>query len=121
MADTADYRFGAEGDSDDLPRTLRREREARQREARQRDELDQHQEYGLLEAEQRAEPDELFPATVKRLDIPFTQLVLFFLKAVLAAIPAIIVLGVILWLFGHMLQMYFPQLIKMQILIRFPG
>ena len=61
------------------------------------------------------------PARVVRLDVPFLRLVAFFLKAVLAAIPALILLGVILWFGGHLLQTYFPWLIKAQILIHFPG
>ena len=44
----------------------------------------------------------------------------FFLKAVIAAIPALIVLGALIWLSGEILQQFFPWLIKMKILIQFP-
>ncbi len=63
----------------------------------------------------------LVPASVRGIDVPFTQLVLFFLKAVVAAIPALIVLTAILWVFGAVLEMVFPWLIKMKILISFPN
>ncbi|MFT5507593.1 MAG: hypothetical protein ACI89J_000657, partial [Hyphomicrobiaceae bacterium] len=44
-----------------------------------------------------------------------------FLKAVIAAIPALILLVGILWLFGEVLTASFPELVKMQILIRMPN
>ena len=58
--------------------------------------------------------------SVSRLDIPFLHLMRFFLKAVFAAVPALIVLGIMVWTAGHVLQLLFPQLVKMQILILFP-
>jgi hypothetical protein len=39
---------------------------------------------------------------------------------VLAAIPAILLLGAILWGLGTLAQMYLPALVKMRILITFP-
>jgi hypothetical protein len=105
---------------DDLPRTFRREREAREREARER------------EARQRMAPSvpsidgeaySILPApaaTVTALEIPFLRLAMFFIKAVFAAIPALIVLTILLWLFGHALQSYFPQLLKLKILLYVP-
>lgn len=105
-------------DADDLPRTLRRQRE----------EMDARRAgasaYGIPEPTMPATAaDDGSPGgvTVRRLDIPFLHLVGFFLKAVLAAIPALILLGLILWGVGHVLQVYFPQLLKMQILIWFPN
>jgi hypothetical protein len=63
-----------------------------------------------------------YPATaVKRFDVPFTHLVGFFLKCAVAAIPASLLLGAILWGLGHLAQTYLPWLIKMQVLITFPG
>ena len=59
-------------------------------------------------------------ATVTRLDIPFLHLLAFFLKAVIAAIPALILLMVLLWLAGEALTATFPDLVKMQVLIRLP-
>jgi hypothetical protein len=103
---------------DDLPRTLRREREARQREAAGRPPA-----YLMRDKPYADSPptDEPMPAAVVRFDVPFVHLAAFFLKAVIAAIPALILLGVLLWLAGDLLQTFFPALVKMQILIRFPN
>ncbi len=57
------------------------------------------------------------PAIVRAIDVPFGQLAAFFLKAVIAAIPAMILLMAILWGLGTMLEMFFPDLLKMKILI----
>ncbi len=115
---------------DDLPRTLRREREAQARRAREH-ELDVPQGAAPSSTAADAPPfdDESYeyddiepaPATVTRLDIPFPHLMLFFLKAVIAGIPALILLVAILWLFGEVITATFPELIKMQILIRMPN
>ena len=58
-------------------------------------------------------------ATVRAFDVPFARLVTFFLKAALAAVPGVLLLGVILWFVGAGLELAFPQLIKMKILIGF--
>ncbi len=133
----ADPNFGPIGDdpSDDLPRTFRREKEARERENRER--AAQRERQPTPGPSLSATPDVYiepasastetsvvgmpFPAVVRRIDVPFVHLVTFFLKAVLAAIPALILLTALLWLFGHMVQMFFPDLIKMKILIGFQG
>src|SRR3954447_15065638 len=60
------------GSDDDLPRSFRREREARERASR----APQHQTW----------PDTPQPAVVTALKIPFFRLMFFFLKAVIAAI-----------------------------------
>jgi hypothetical protein len=104
---------------DDLPRTIRRERDAREREARERQarereaasavpapSIEREGGYGAL-----ASP----PATVTDIDVPFLGLMTFFIKAVFAAIPALIMLTALLWLFGQGLQTFFPQLLKMKI------
>lgn len=120
---------------DDLPRTLRREHEARAREARERSgqslghaagqshthaahdaTLQASQSYG-----EGAVAGEPYPSVVKALDIPFAHLVTFLLKAVLAAIPALLLLMVILWGVGQMLEIVVPNLLKMKILITFPN
>ena len=137
----AEPRLTIMADDDDLPRTLRREKEAQEREARER-----------LAAERSRQPDQVHPlergatpayraaetddygyaatetgtssgneVTVTRLEIPFLHLMLFFLKAVFAAIPALILLGVLLWLAGDLLMAYFPQLVKMQIIFKIPN
>lgn len=117
-------------DMDDLPRTLRRERAALEQAAREREatssarrgskapDLGAHikPHYG---ADGYVEEDP-YPAVVKQLDIPFLHMMVFFLKAVIAAIPALIVLGAIVWLSGEILQQFFPWLIKMRVIIQFP-
>ena len=114
----------ADGDPDDLPRTLRREREAREREARERQAREMRERaaagayhsFGPRVSEGTSAP----PGVVTRLDLPFLHLAAFFLKAVFAAVPALIVLGFLLWGAGHALLNWFPDLVKMQILILFP-
>lgn len=59
------------------------------------------------------------PATVKRFDVPFGHLVRFFLKCAVAAIPAMIVLGISLWLLGAISTVLFPDLVKLKILVGF--
>jgi hypothetical protein len=98
---------------DDLPRTIRRERDARERAAREREAaaaapaptMDREDAFG-----ERAPR-----ATVSDIDVPFLGLMTFFIKAVFAAIPALIMLTALLWLFGQGLQSFFPQLVKMKI------
>jgi len=123
----SNVRSDLEGD-DDLPRTLRREREAQARRARE-------QEFAASEAETsipHSDPpphfqpdayefDDAPPATITRLEVPFFHLMLFFLKAVVAGIPALILLLAILWGIGEILTATFPELIKMQVLIRMPN
>ena len=118
---------------DDLPRTLRRERDAQARRARENELQDvlPASAAPVTVGDNAAAPfagepygyDDIDAShvTVARLDIPFLHLMLFFLKAVIAAVPALIVLLVILWGIGEILTAYFPQLIKMQILIRMPS
>jgi hypothetical protein len=103
---------------DDLPRTLRREREARERAAREpspdlmgRD-LPQKSYWSMP-----VEPAPV-PALVRAIDVPFHGLVLFFLKAVVAAIPALILLTAILFAGGQVLKHAFPNLRHFEIEIR---
>lgn len=130
----AEPNFGPLGDdqADDLPRTFRREKENREREARERASRDRGPAAPSLTASPDiyVEPapqvasvngDLPYPAVVRRFDVPFLHLVTFFLKSVLAAIPALFLLGVILWFAGHLLQGLFPDLVKMKILISFPN
>jgi hypothetical protein len=118
----AEPHFSSTAD-DDLPRTLRREKEARQREALGRS-LDTPA-YRAQETEEYGYPATAQPGnehvTVSRFDVPFFRLMLFFIKAVFAAIPALILLGALLWLAGDLLMAYFPQLVKMQIIIKVPN
>jgi hypothetical protein len=124
-----------DGGPDDLPRTFRRERdaqrEAREREARERAAVDQAfapppasmypQEAPIAPDYAASYPPPMTTGVVTALEIPFGRLVAFFLKALFAALPAIILLGIMLWGMGQLLTMYFPALLKMKILITFPN
>jgi hypothetical protein len=110
---------------DDLPRTFRREREARERQALERDTPPV---LSKPAAVPRLAPDPVAAntlpgesVTVTRFDVPFGHLAKFFVKAVFAALPALILLTIVLWGVGEVLQRYFPWLLKMRILIQFPG
>lgn len=110
---------------EDLPRTFRRAR--REREAAQQASALAHDEMAAISpAHDTASSVPLAlqdapPATVSAIDIPFFKLMIFFVKAVFAAIPALIILGFLVWLSGEILTAYFPQLLKMKILIQFPN
>lgn len=124
-------------DADDLPRTFRREKEAREREARERAAREraaaptlsatpdpyapaaQPKIYADPAPSTRAATASSapVPAVVQAFDVPFGQLVAFFLKAVIAAIPALILLMAVLWGIGQLLEVFFPDLLKMKILI----
>lgn len=83
----------------DLPRTFRKAPEPR---------------------EEISEHDELPRTIVAGVRMPFWRLALFFLKAVVAAIPALVLLGVILFFMGQALEAFFPDLVKLKILIYAP-
>ena len=105
---------------EDLPRTLKRERERQSREtlsAQPRPEPQPVASYGTPGSAADIGP----PATVTAFDVPFVSLMMFLIKCVLAGIPALILLLAILWGFGEILQKVFPALLKMKILIHFPG
>lgn len=130
-----DYPLSADEGPDDLPITLRRERDAREREARERAARERGEpdfgvgsaaNYGGTKAAVGHGPasaqysDSPVAAVVKRFDVPFFRLVFFFLKAAVAAIPAIVLLVGLVVLAASVLQTYFPWLLKMQIFIHFP-
>jgi hypothetical protein len=132
----ANFPLTADSDFDDLPRTVRREKEARAREAREAREREQRERDGRSMDAARGDPpsyltrsrpapviygDDPIPAAVRRFDVPFLHLTTFFLKAVLAAIPALILLGTILYFMGKGLEATFPDLVRMKVLITFPG
>ena len=71
--------------------------------------------------ERRATAEAFSGTVVNRFDVPFSHLVAFFIKAVFAAIPALIVLSVLLYLGGNVLKAMYPELIHMQILVTFPN
>jgi len=112
-------------DIDDLPRTLRREHEARAREARERTPSMTapvaEPVFQAAESYDAPATAETFPAVVKAIDVPFVQLSLFLIKAVLAAIPALLLLMAILWGIGQVIETVMPNLLKMKILISFPN
>lgn len=113
-------------DEDDLPRTLRRERDAREREMREREFHPADDGYAPIQVQPLpAQPYgyDLSPAgdgtvTVTRLKIPFVHLALFFMKAVVAAIPALILLTVLLWGMGQGLKAFFPDFRHFEIVVK---
>ncbi len=130
MADI-EYSTLQEGDPDDLPRTLRRERDARAREALARDH--RHDEESV--ARQAPAPGPLSASygssalpsiqgtshvVITDFRVSVWRLSVFFIKCALAAIPALILLGVLLYAVGEVLEIFFPWLVKMQILVHFP-
>ena len=122
--------------ADDLPRTLRREREARERAGQPLPVTSPqtatpatapHMALGAHGAHGGSVPDPALPegvamsgTTVTDIRVPFLRLMMFCFKLVFAAIPALILLGALLWLAGHLLMLYAPWLVKLQILIRVP-
>ena len=114
--------LAGDGGPYDLPRALLREREKQEREA-----WDRAQAQALVApaypGPMPGQPgaDGPVKAMVTRLQLPFLRLVFFFIKAAFAAIPALIILSGMAWATGHLLQPYFPELVKMQILIQFPN
>lgn len=104
---------------DDLPRTLRRHREARERARQDAPDTPTHSERNATTPPTQWDmPSEPIPAIVRAIDVPFFRLVLFFLKAVVAAIPALILLTAILFAGGQVLKHYFPNLRHFEIEIR---
>jgi hypothetical protein len=138
-------------ESDDLPRTVRQQKEARARDQMAREILNAPRPQPASRQAQaaaaappsatvaspslasdydraadyappgRLPPGEAPAATVTGFEVPFLHMVGFFLKAALAAIPAILLLTALLWVLGQLAQTYLPWLIKMRILITFPG
>lgn len=113
--DMAEPRFTMPAE-EDLPRTLRREKEARAREAEAQSASPVSDTYEFV-AENDYEPDTV---TVTRLNIPFVHLMVFFIKAVFAAIPALLIFVVICVLIGETLQMFLPELRQFELIIRSP-
>jgi hypothetical protein len=118
-----------DGGGDDLPRTFRRERDAQQRAQQQLQQTQQtpSQRMAMPTApapvalqEHDWDHDQPQKAIVTKFKVPFFSLMMFYLKSVIAAIPAIILLVAILWGLGHVLVTYFPWLVKVQILIQVP-
>jgi hypothetical protein len=105
---------------DDLPRTVRRERDARQARLHQQ----QHAASGGYSTGPQGAGTPDHPpgegVVVSALEVPFFRLMAFLLKVVLAGIPALILLGLILYSLGQVAQTYFPWLVKMRIIITFP-
>jgi hypothetical protein len=113
-------------DDDDLPRTLRRERDAREREMREREKAAAEESFrtaGAHSYPQQSYDYDYTPTgnsgvTVTRLKIPFVHLMFFFMKAVVAAIPALILLTVILWGMGQGLKAFLPGLRHFEIIVK---
>jgi hypothetical protein len=114
----AEPQFSSHPD-DDLPRTIRRERDARQRS----NAAPQQSSYAASSNSSHSAdhaPGEGPVVTVTALEVPFFRLMAFFIKAVFAAIPALILLGLILFAIGQVAQTFVPWLIKARIVITFP-
>jgi hypothetical protein len=149
---TSSFGYQAIDDSgDDLPRTFRREKEARAREAEARAAKERAANPSLPSGSaagsgpatanqpsvkpassvspsispQISVADDVqpmtgamtYPATVKRFDVPFMHLMMFFLKAVMAAIPALMLLAVVLGIIGTVLGFVAPDLMRLKVLI----
>jgi hypothetical protein len=119
-----DFALLADSDSEDLPRTLRREREAREREKREREDKARKatltHDFGASDAPRDLPAFAAAPATVVRFDVPFTHLMGFFIKTVFAAVPALIILGALLWYAGALLKALYPELVHTEVIIRIP-
>jgi hypothetical protein len=116
-------------DDDDLPRTLRRERDAREREMREREKAAAaaaEESFGAAGAHPFPSQSYRYDyaptgdggVAVTRLRIPFLHLMFFFMKAVVAAIPALILLTVILWGMGQGLKAFLPGLRHFEIIVK---
>jgi hypothetical protein len=124
----ANFPLTADSEFDDLPRTLRREKEARAREARERGRAmdasmgsaPSYMGHGHTRPAPVMYGDEPVAAAVQRFNVPFFHLVGFFLKCALAAIPALVLLGALLYFASKGLEAYYPDLIRMKIMISFP-
>ena len=103
---------------DDLPRTLRRERDARRSAAASGTAYNND---AMRAAGSDIAPGDGPPVTVTAFDVPFLKMVTFSLKAAIAAVPALIVLGLMMFAIGQVAQMFLPWLVKMRIVIQFPG
>ncbi len=143
MIQDSTFPLSGQTNLDDLPRTLRREHEARAREARERDgpslgtpshastapavTAPQAPDMTYMATETYAAPQGSIvaagnvPAVVKAVDVPFGDLVAFFLKAVVAAVPAMLLMMIMLWGIGQIIEIVAPHLLKMKILISFPN
>ncbi len=123
---SVDFPLMADEGSDDLPRTLRRERDARERAKREKEEKARAatltHDFGASDMREQHAMIADAPAgvAVSRFDVSFGHLMMFSIKAVLAAVPALFLLGALLWFAGALLKAYFPELVHMQILINFP-
>ena len=124
MSDTvlSEPTFALDAEEDDLPRTIRREREAREARAREMRAREARERLSTEPARFSGFAPEMVysaaPAGMRGgLDIPFGKLMAFFAKAVFAALPALVILIGLVWLGMHALQMVFPDLIKLKVLI----
>lgn len=124
---SVDFPLTAEEGAEDLPRTLRREKEARERAAREREAKARAatltHDFGASDArhDRALSSAPADGVAVSRFSVPFFHLMAFCIKAVLAAIPALVLLTALLWVGGNLLKAYYPELIHMQIVITFPN
>lgn len=119
--------MASDGGPDDLPMTLRRQREQKEREARERA---QRFEPAPIGSAERFAPDrhpddfgqtfrdEPQAAVVTAFNVPFFRLMMFLIKCVLAGIPALILLTAILFAGGQLLKTFAPDLRHFEIIIQ---
>ena len=107
-----------DGGPDDLPRAFRRERDAQTHAAQS----------GQTRGYVPAQPidagtlgDDPVNVTVTRLKVPFLNLVFFFLKCTLAAVPALLLLMLILFGIGQAVLKIAPDFALARIIIMGPG
>lgn len=117
----AEPRFGSD---DDTPRVLRRAREEHERSMRERGGVSEPAPTFAADSEMRPAYEPAPPmaiassGVVTRFEVSFLHLVRFFLKAALASIPALILLAVLMFGFGKMLQAFFPGLRLFEVVVR---
>ena len=132
----SDNSFSA-GGHEDLPRTVRQQKEARAREILNAPRQSYTRASGRVAPTMSNPLDDEFqgaaqsppgqdpPAMVTQLQLPFFHLMGFFLKAVFAGIPALIIAVTLMmgifWAVGQIVEHYAPWLVKMRIVISFPG
>lgn len=119
--------MASDGGPDDLPMTLRRQREQKEREARERAQRFEPAPLGPADriAHDRHPDDFGSPfrdepqaAVVTAFNVPFFALMMFLIKCVLAGIPALILLTAVLYGGGQFLKTFAPDLRHFEIIIQ---
>ena len=105
----------------DLPRTFLRDREAMQQRARDGRGPNAMSAGEAKMAHYRSDDPPGGPrVTVSAFEVPFMRLMWFLIKVALAALPALLILGLMMFAIGQVAQAYLPWLVKMRIVVTFP-